>query len=250
MKTRLNKYLADRGIGSRRHVDGLIEISQVIVNKKIAVLGMQVDESDEIFVEGQLVQKSKPKSIYIAFNKPVGLITSVDPKMHDNVIEYINYPERIFPIGRLDVASSGLLLLTNDGILSEHITHPRFDHEKEYLVTVNRTIDDHALSQMAKGLVILDEMTKPAKVTRVDEDTFKIILTEGKNRQIRRMCEALGYEVRKLRRIRVMNIELDDLGIGKWRLLTEKEVDTLKKLLKLDDLPIIPEVSEKKISFT
>ena len=247
MKTRLNKYLADRGVGSRRHVDGLIEISQVVVNKKLATLGMQVDETDEIYVGSKLIQTSKPKEVYLAFNKPIGIITSVDPQAHDNVIDYIGYPERIFPIGRLDVASSGLLLLTNDGRLSERITHPRFDHEKEYLVTVNKPIDDTSLKQMAKGLIILDEMTKPAKVTRVDEDTFKIILTEGKNRQIRRMCEALGFDVKKLRRIRVMNIELDDLGIGKWRELTNKEVETLKKLLGMDK---IEDVTEKKISFT
>ena len=246
MKTRLNKYLADRGVGSRRHVDGLIEISQVVVNKKIATLGMQVDETDEIYVGGKLIQSSKPREIYLAFNKPVGIITSVDPNAHDNVIQYVNYPERIFPIGRLDVASSGLLLLTNDGRLSERITHPRYDHEKEYLVTVDKPIDDASLKQMAKGLIILDEMTKPAKVTRVDEDTFKIILTEGKNRQIRRMCEALGFDVKKLRRIRVMNIELDDLKIGKWRELTNKEVETLKKLLHLDGEQ---DVAEKKISF-
>ncbi len=248
MKTRLNKYLADRGVCSRRKADALIEISQVRVNGKIAELGMQVDESDEIYVDGKLIQSSKPREVYIAFNKPVGLITSVDPAAHNNVIEYINYPQRIFPIGRLDVASSGLLLLTNDGRLSEKITHPRFDHDKEYVVTVDRPIADNDLETMRRGIVILGSMTKPAKVVRSARGQFHITLTEGRNRQIRRMCEELGYDVKKLMRIRVMNIELGNLAVGKWRELTNTELVQLKKKLNIDKL-LANEALAKRIEF-
>lgn len=230
-KTRLNKYLADRGVCSRRAADKLIEDGAVYVNGVVAVLGLTVDENDDIVVEGRPIQTTKPDSVFIAFHKPVGLITSADQSLRDNVISFINYKERIFPIGRLDVASSGLLLLTNDGRLSETITHPRYHHEKEYIVTVNRPIRDHDLEKMASGLIVLGKITKPAVVTRVDDFTFRIVLTEGRNRQIRRMCETLGYDVRKLKRIRVMNIELGDLPSGKWRHLTEKEVNVLKSLL-------------------
>jgi len=242
MKTRLNKYLADRGVCSRRKADVLIEQGSVFVNGKKAELGLKVDGEDEIVVSGEKLSFQKPKEVYLAFHKPVGIITSVDPEAHDNVIEYINYPERIFPIGRLDVASSGLLLMTNDGILSERITHPRFDHDKEYVVTVDRAIEDKDLETMRRGIIILGSLTKPAHVVRASEDTFHITLTEGRNRQIRRMCEELGYEVKKLMRIRVMNIKLGEMEVGEWRELTSAELSTLKKSTKLD-------VQEQRISF-
>jgi len=198
-----------------------------------------------VVADSQTLMPEKPKEVYIAFNKPVGLITSVDPNAHDNVIDYIKHPERIFPIGRLDVASCGLLLLTNDGRLSERITHPRYDHDKEYVVTVDKPIEDKDLETMRRGIVILGAITKPAIVVRSDKDTFHITLTEGRNRQIRRMCEELGYEVKKLMRIRVMNILLGDLGVGEWRDLTNTEIAQLKKKLGVGSL----KEEERRISF-
>ncbi|MCX6714804.1 MAG: pseudouridine synthase [Candidatus Uhrbacteria bacterium] len=246
MKTRINKYLADRGVCSRRKADDLISSGKVVVNGTVAELGLKVDDSDDVVVNGSKLIVDKPKEVYLAYNKPVGIITSVDPNAHDNVIQQINYPERVFPIGRLDVASCGLLLLTNDGRLSERITHPRYDHDKEYVVTVDKLIADKDLETMRRGLVILGSMTKPAIVTRSSDDTFHITLTEGRNRQIRRMCEELGYDVRKLMRIRVMNIELGNLIVGQYRELTNTEVAQLKKSVNMDK-PL--EESEKRISF-
>lgn len=212
---------------SRRKADELIAAGKVLVNGKVAELGMQVDETDDVRIEGATVAAEKPKTVYYAFHKPVGIITSVDPKARDSLLTFLKLPERVFAIGRLDVASSGLLLLTNDGRLSERITHPRYHHEKEYVVSVMKPISDDALKEMADGMMILGSMTKPAKVTRVDEKTFRIILTEGRNRQIRRMCEALGHSVNNLRRVRVMNIELGDLPVGEVRPLTKEETQTL-----------------------
>ncbi len=227
MKTRLNKYLADRGVCSRRAADALIENGKVTVNGKRAQLGILVDWSDDVRVNGEVIEDSKPEAVYFAFHKPVGIITSVDPKARDSVVSFLKLPQRMFPIGRLDVASSGLLLLTNDGRLSERITHPRYDHEKEYVVTVDREMRQEDLRAMAKGMVILDSMTKPAVVHQISERTFRITLTEGRNRQIRRMCKALWYEVKKLVRVRVMNIELGNLPVGAYRPLTKKEIHEL-----------------------
>ncbi len=229
MKTRLNKYLADRGVCSRREADRLIEAGDVVVNGQLAGLGVQVDESDEVRVKGTVVESAAPKPIFLAFHKPVGIITSVDPARRDNVLSFLGIKEHVFPIGRLDVASSGLLLLTNDGRLSERVTQPKYDHEKEYVVTVDKDIDDASLERMRSGILILGSMTKPAKVTRVPGRTrsFTIVLTEGRNRQIRRMCEELGYNVIKLVRVRVMHILLGDLPEGASRPLTREEVDEL-----------------------
>ncbi len=236
VKTRLNKHLADRGLCSRRKADALIADGMVLVNGKVAELGMTVDESDDVRVRGNEVMTAKPKPVYYAFHKPVGIITSVDPKARDSILTFLKLPGRAFPIGRLDVASSGLLLLTNDGRLSERITHPRYHHEKEYVVSVLRPIDDVALEKMASGMMILGSMTKPARVTRVDEKTFRIVLTEGRNRQIRRMCEALGHTVNTLRRIRVMNVELGDLPVGACRELTKEETKIL--LASIETTPL------------
>lgn len=229
MKTRLNKYLADRGLCSRREADRIIAAGEVMVNGQPAGLGVQVDETDEVRFKGELVVAEQPKQVFLAFHKPVGIITSVDPNTRDNVLSFLGLKEHIFPIGRLDVASSGLLLLTNDGRLSERVTQPKYEHEKEYVVTVDKDIDDAALQEMRDGMMILGSMTKPAKVTRVPGRTrsFNIILTEGRNRQIRRMCEALGYRVIKLVRIRVMHILLGDLAEGATRPLTQSEIDQL-----------------------
>lgn len=227
MKTRLNKFLADRGICSRRKADELIENGEVWVNGQRAKLGMLVDESDDVRMKGREVVKKKPDPVFLAFHKPVGIITSVDPQARDSVVTFLRLREHIFPIGRLDVASSGLLLLTNDGRLSERITNPLFDHEKEYVVTVDRELRDEDLRRMSEGVMIFGSMTKPAVVRRESARMFRITLTEGRNRQIRRMCEAFGYVVKKLVRVRVMNIKLGNLPVGACRTLTKKEITHL-----------------------
>lgn len=214
---------------SRRKADELIAAGKVLVNGKVATLGMTADEGDEVRLSGKSVATERPKTVYYAFHKPVGIITSVDPKARDSLRTYLKgkVSERVFAIGRLDVASSGLLLLTNDGRLSERITHPRYHHEKEYVVSVDKPITETALRRMAGGMMVLGSMTKPATVTRVDDRTFRIVLTEGRNRQIRRMCEQLGYDVSTLRRIRVMNVELGRLPVGAVRPLTREETNVL-----------------------
>lgn len=231
MKTRLNKFLAERGVCSRRQADALIESGKVRVNGQVATLGLQVDGSDEIVVSGKRIAGERPDKIYLAFHKPVGIMTSVDPKAKDTVRSFLDLEPGVFPVGRLDVASSGLLLLTNDGELSEHITHPRYDHEKEYVVTVDRIVRREDLRTMADGMIILGSKTKPAVVKKIGDNRFSIILTEGRNRQIRRMCEELGYDVKALRRIRVMNIDLGDLPSGMTRPLSQKEIREMKKQL-------------------
>lgn len=233
MKTRLNKFLAERGVCSRRQADALIASGKVRVNGQMATLGLQVDEADDILVAGRHIEGERPDKIYLAFHKPVGIMTSVDPKAKDTVRSFLHLEPGVFPVGRLDVASSGLLLLTNDGELSEHITHPRYDHEKEYIVTLDRNVRREDLRTMAEGMVILGSKTKPAVVKKIADNRFSIILTEGRNRQIRRMCETLGYEVKALKRVRVMNISLDDLVSGNTRPLRKKEIRDLRHLLGL-----------------
>lgn len=233
MKIRINKYLSEHEICSRRKADELIEDRLVFVNGLVAQKGQLVDDFDEIKVFGKKIDIKKAKEVVIVFHKPVGLITSVDPNAQDNVIEHISYPTKIFPIGRLDVASSGLLLLTNNGDLSEKITHPRYDHEKEYVVEVDRILDEKDLETMRNGMIILGEKTKRADVKKISSMQFSIILKEGKNRQIRRMCEELDYRVKSLKRIRVMNIELGKLPVGKYRELSNNELNQLKKILKI-----------------
>ncbi len=229
----MNKFLSERGVCSRRKADALIEAGKVRVNGKVAPLGLLVSENDKILVEGRAVTTRRPPEVYLAFHKPVGIMTSVDPRARDTIRSYLNLEEHIFPVGRLDVASSGLLILTNDGDLAERITHPRFAHEKEYVVTVDRPIRQDDICTMAEGMMILGSRTKKADVKKIGENRFVMILTEGRNRQIRRMCEALGYEVKALRRTRVMNIELGDLPSGKTRSLTQKELKELRKLTGL-----------------
>ncbi len=218
---------------SRRQADVLIASGKVRVNGNVATLGLQVDDRDEVIVSGRTINSVRPDKIFLAFHKPVGIMTSVDPGANDTVRSFLHLEPGVFPVGRLDVASSGLLLLTNDGELSERITHPRYDHEKEYVVTVDRTVRREDLRTMADGMMILGSQTKPAIVKKIGDNRFSIILTEGRNRQIRRMCEALGYVVKALRRVRVMNIELRDLPSGKTRPLTQKELRDLRSLLKL-----------------
>lgn len=235
MKTfiRLNKYLADHGYCSRREADRLIKARKVKVNGQIAELGERVDENkDHIEVEGRQ-QKDIPKPVYILLNKPVGIITTTDTRKPDNVISLINQKERLFPIGRLDVKTSGLLLLTNDGQLANRLTHPRFEHEKEYEVRVDKPISDKDLKHLEKGVQLADGMTAPARTKRLSENTFLLTLREGRNRQVRRMCDALHYETQRLKRIRMSSITLGPLKVGKFRHLTKEEVCTLKQQVGL-----------------
>ena len=231
MATRINKYLSEVGYCSRRAADRLIDEGKVIINGKIARMGSKIDEDDQIEVEGQRIEKLTKKNIYLAFNKPVGIVCTTDRKVEpDNIIDFINYPKRIFPIGRLDKPSEGLIFLTNDGDIVNKILRSRNDHEKEYIVGVNRTISKDFIQRMSNGVEILNTITKDCFVKQLGPKKFKIILTQGLNRQIRRMCESLGYRVRSLKRVRIMNIELD-VPTGKYRKLTKGELLELNALL-------------------
>ncbi len=225
---RLNKYISETGACSRREADKWIEAGRVTCNGVRAVLGTQVAAGDEVRLDGELIG-AKKKQIYMALNKPAGITCTTDLKIEDNIIEFIGHSERIFPIGRLDKDSEGLILLTNNGDIVNAILRSENNHEKEYVVTVNRPITDVALSMMASGVRIMGATTKPCGVTRVDSDTFRLTLTQGLNRQIRRMCSALGYRVQQLRRVRVINIELGTLGSGQWRYLTDSEMAGLAR---------------------
>ncbi|MES2837784.1 MAG: 23S rRNA pseudouridine(2604) synthase RluF [Bacteroidota bacterium] len=228
--TRINKYLSEVGYCSRRAADKLIEEKRVTINGQVPEMGTKIKKGDEIRVDGKLISESKEKHVYIAFNKPVGIVCTSDTKVEkDNIIDYINHPKRIFHIGRLDKPSEGLILLTSDGDIVNKILRARNNHEKEYLVWVNREITKDFIEKMSKGIPILDTITRECVVEQLGRNSFRIILTQGLNRQIRRMCDYLQYNVTKLKRIRIMNIELD-LPIGKWRDLTENELEELNKL--------------------
>ncbi len=231
---RINKAIGDSGFCSRRQADAYIEKGQVTINGKVATLGDRVVPGDDIRVNGKKILENE-NDVYIAFNKPVGITCTGNPKVKDNVIEYINHKERIFYIGRLDKPSEGLLLLTNDGDIVNKILRASNEHEKEYIVFVDKPITQHFLRQMRNGVPILDTVTKKCEVEQLSRYSFKIILVQGLNRQIRRMCNYLGYEVVSLKRIRVMNIELGDLPIGKWRNLTASELKDLKEMIKDSD---------------
>ena len=230
---RINKYLSEAGVCSRRGADRLIEEGRVSVNGTLAFLGSVVKNSDEVRLDGELVSKKTDK-ILIAFNKPRGIVcTTADPKSKDvNIIEYINYPERIFPVGRLDKDSEGLILLSNDGDLSNKIMKARNFHEKEYEVEVDKPFDDEFLKRMSEGVPILDTITRKCTLKRTGKTSFNIILTQGLNRQIRRMCEYFGYKVVRLKRIRIMNIKLGSLKSGTYRNITDKEYAELTKGLR------------------
>ena len=230
-KIRINKYLSEVGYCSRRAADKLLEEGRITINGKIPELGTKVSDEDEIFVDGKSIKKTEQDFVYIAFNKPVGIVCTTDTKREkNNIVDYINHPKRIFPIGRLDKPSEGLILLTSDGDIVNKILRARNNHEKEYLVRVDKPINEKFLDKMRNGVPILDTVTKKCEVEKIDTMTFRIVLTQGLNRQIRRMCEYLGYEVKKLKRIRIMNIKLD-LPVGKWRDLTDEEMHELNKLL-------------------
>ena len=220
---RLNKYISETGICSRREADAWIASGRVTINGKRAELGTQVNEGDEVRVD-QRVVGAKQRHIYICLNKPVGITCTTERHIDGNIIDFIGHAERIFPIGRLDKDSEGLILLTNHGDIVNVILRSENNHEKEYIVTVDKPVTEAFLTGMAHGVNILGERTKPCKVSRVDNCVFRIILTQGLNRQIRRMCEVFGYHVRRLQRIRIMNIKLGNLKLGQWRDLSEAEL--------------------------
>src|SRR5690554_1554415 len=228
---RINKAIADTGYCSRRQADDLIESGQVTINGIVATLGSRVQPGDQISIAGKPLT-SKPKTVYLAFHKPVGITCTTDRKIAGNIIDYINYPERIFPIGRLDKPSEGLILLTNDGDIVNKILRAGNNHEKEYIVTVDRPVTEQFIFRMSNGVPILDTVTKKCKVEKISRFVFRIVLVQGLNRQIRRMCEYLGYEVTALKRIRIMNVDLENLPVGKWRELTPFELKEIDQLLK------------------
>ena len=233
MATRINKYLSEVGYCSRRAADRIIEEGKVTINGKISDLGAKVEGGDQVEVEGQRIEKStKQKKIYLAFNKPIGIVCTTDRRVEpDNIIDFIKYPARIFPIGRLDKNSEGLIFLTNDGDIVNKILRAKNNHEKEYIVSVNRQINRDFIQSMSNGVRILETTTKNCYVKQLGSKKFKIILTQGLNRQIRRMCESLGYKVQSLKRIRIMNIKLD-VQTGKYRKLTKDELLELNGLLE------------------
>jgi len=223
---RINKFFTEHGICSRREADRLIESGLITINGRVAILGDQVEPSDIVAREGSVIPWGQA-ALYVKYHKPVGVTTTSEPHVARNIIAEIGCPERIFPIGRLDKDSSGLILLTNDGNIVNEILRTEFGHEREYLVQVDRPFDHTFLDQMSRGVLILGSQTKPCRMIRVGGDRFRIVLTEGRNRQIRRMCQALGYRVIKLHRTRIMHITVEGLNVGQWKELTTQERESL-----------------------
>ena len=246
--TRLNKFISETGICSRREADKLIEQGRVTVNGKKPELGTKVSSADDVRVDGKPL-KVKRERIYIAFNKPLGITCTTELHIKGNIIDYINHPERIFPIGRLDKPSEGLIFLTNDGDIVNKILRAGNNHEKEYVVTVDKTITPDFIKKMSDGVAILDTITKKCTVIQEGPNRFRIILTQGLNRQIRRMCEALDYNVTKLKRTRIMNIKLDRLAIGEWRYLNSVEMEIINTLVatsvKTEEASLLPDNAEE-----
>jgi len=229
---RINKFLSEAGFCSRREADKLINIGAVKINGKVPEMGTKVLPNDVVTVDGKEVRRKENNSIYIAFNKPVGIVCTTDTGVEkDNIIDYINFPSRIFPIGRLDKPSEGLILLTNDGDIVNKVLRARNEHEKEYIVSVNKPITSDFIKRMSKGVPVLDTVTRKCRVEKISKATFRIVLTQGLNRQIRRMCEHLGYEVKRLKRVRIMNILLDT-KVGEWRHLSSQELEDLNAKLQ------------------
>ena len=229
---RINKFLSEMGYCSRREADKLIAVGRVQVNGKKIEMGTKVSPSDRIEVDGTLIGVQKEKPIYLAFHKPVGIVCTTDTRVEkDNIIDYINFPSRIFPIGRLDKPSEGLIFLTNDGDIVNKILRAHNKHEKEYVVQVNKPITHDFVKRMQNGIPILDTVTRKCTVKQTHKQEFRIVLTQGLNRQIRRMCEYLGYRVTKLKRVRIMNVNLDT-KVGQWRHLTTKEVKDIQRMVK------------------
>jgi 23S rRNA pseudouridine2604 synthase len=234
-KISLNKYISATGYCSRREADKLIEQARVAVNGNIASPGTRVSSKDKIYIDDELLKvKKSPKQdqFIIAFNKPVGITSTTDEKDRTNIIRFINHPKRIFPIGRLDKDSEGLIFLTNNGDIVNKILRAGNEHEKEYIVTVDKKLTPDFAAKMSRGVHIMDTTTLPCKVKQLSGKTFSIILKQGLNRQIRRMCEAFGYDVIHLKRIRIMHIPLGNISAGKWRYLSEPEMNELMKLLE------------------
>lgn len=223
---RINKFFTEHGICSRREADRLIEIGAITINGRVAKLGDQVGPQDIIARHGKVIPWGKAP-VYIKYHKPVGVTTTSESHVERNIIAEIGYPERIFPIGRLDKDSSGLILLTNDGDIVNEILRTEFGHEREYVVEVDRPFDRPFLDRMSAGVMVLGSMTRPCRVERLTAHRFRIVLTEGRNRQIRRMCQALGYRVTHLHRVRIMHLTITGLGVGKWKELTAEERDGL-----------------------
>ena len=232
MSTRINKYLSEAGYCSRRAADKLIDAGRITINGVVPEMGTKVEDGDVVRVDGKLIKGGVDELVYLAFHKPVGVVCTTDKKREkDNIIDYIGYPSRIFPIGRLDKPSEGLIFLTNDGDIVNKILRAKNNHEKEYLVKVNRPIQGNFIRDMSKGIPVLDTVTNPCFVEQTGEREFRIILTQGLNRQIRRMCEYLGYEVKKLKRTRIMNMHLD-MPEGTWRDFTSEELAEMNRLLE------------------
>ncbi|CAM1341339.1 23S rRNA pseudouridine(2604) synthase RluF [Tenacibaculum aestuarii] len=243
----LNKYISSTGICSRREAERFITEGRVTINGKPTQLGNRVHEGDVVKIDGKPL-KAKPKTIYIALNKPVGIVCTTDSKERKNIVKFVGHPQRLFPIGRLDKPSEGLIFLTNDGDIVNKILRAGNNHEKEYIVSVDKTFDERFIKRMSNGIPILGTVTKKCKVERINDTTFKIVLVQGLNRQIRRMCEYLGYEVKKLKRTRIMNVTLGNLKVGEWRELTSKEMNEINKLV--ENSSKTQETSEKKSSST
>jgi 23S rRNA pseudouridine2604 synthase len=224
--TRINKFISETGFCSRREADRLVEQGKVTLNGKVAVLGDKASTEDDVRVNGKPLKSKKP-AVYIAFNKPVGITCTTERNIKGNIIDYIRHKERIFPIGRLDKPSEGLIFLTSDGDIVNKILRAGNNHEKEYVVTVNKPVTEEFLRKMSSGVPILGTVTRKCAVRKDGTHVFTIVLTQGLNRQIRRMCEFLGYQVTKLRRVRIMNVTLENLPIGKWRDLTETEMEQI-----------------------
>ena len=230
-KVRINKFLSQAGFCSRREADKFILDERVTINGIVAKMGEKIDPNDDISVDGERISKKPNKKIYIILNKPKGIVcTTASGVEKNNIIDYVNHPKRIFPIGRLDKTSEGLIFLTNDGDIVNKILRAKNKHEKEYHVTVDKPITHEFIQQMSKGVPILNTVTRPCEIKRIKDYEFKIILTQGLNRQIRRMCEYLGYRVKKLKRIRIMNIKLD-IPLGEWRYFNDQEFSELKEML-------------------
>ncbi|MCP2033996.1 23S rRNA pseudouridine2604 synthase [Planomicrobium sp. HSC-17F08] len=228
---RINKFLSETGITSRRGADKFIEDGRVTINGQPAELGSKVQSGDEVRVDGKVIEQPDQEYVYIALNKPVGITSTTERHIKGNIVDFVNHPLRIFHVGRLDKDSEGLILLTNDGDIVNEILRAENEHEKEYIVRVDMPVTESFLKKMAEGVEILDTKTLPAKTEKLSKYSFRIVLQQGLNRQIRRMCSALGYEVRDLKRIRIMNIQLGDLPVGEWRDLTDKERKDLFKAL-------------------
>ena len=245
----LNKYISNTGRCSRREADKLIKEGRVTINGKVAVLGNRVNPDDQVLIDKKSL-KTKPRTLYLAFNKPVGIVCTTDEREKKNIIRFINHPERLFPIGRLDKPSQGLIFLTNDGDIVNKILRAGNNHEKEYQVTVDKPITKEFIQKMERGVPILDTVTQPCPVTQLKENQFKIILTQGLNRQIRRMCEYLGYNVTRLKRTRIMHVRLSKIPPGKWRELTPYEIKKMKQLIgdssKTEEASVVPDKKSKE----